>query len=441
MKIYMSILSAMLMLFSSIPISVAADPNLVMDESVIMIRHGIRSPTSSEINLYERITTKEWPKWPSRPGALSEHGKKTTELLGAYYKARNQAILPKGGCPTDKDIFVWSNSGSSRTTDTGNALLKGMYPNCNLTTKHKNSNDVDPMFWAYGVGAAILEPAKTKAAILQAMGGGVEQAKLKYKETLDYASEVIPCCHVSICEMAGLAPDCKLKDLPWHIKEGGDDVVFYQLTGGADMAQALAEHIRMAYAEGIPLPDVGWGAINNAKNVKRILEAHEMRYDLYEHVPYVAEKGGSQLLKQIVLALTDGTDAKLNFPRDGAFPSTKLLVLSGHDTNLANLRAMLGITWALDDYPDNDTGPLGAIVFDRLTDQRSGKAYLQIAYITPRLDVLRRGLPMTDKNAPQEVIVNIPGCKDQVGKACELHESVDILSKKIDMGSTWINSQ
>lgn len=422
------------------PFEAVAAEDLTVEKAVILIRHGIRPPSSSERKLFEPITSEAWPKWTSPDGALTEHGNDATRRIGEYYRQRYAALLGVTGCDHEKDVFAWANSGSSRTVDTAAAFLSGAFPNCGIKVDHKDGEDVDPMFWSFGVGKTPLEPDRTKAAILEAMGGSIEAARKQYSEAFKAADEVIPCCHVSICEITGLESQCSFSDLPWYLKEGGDPK-FYQIMGGAEMGQVISEQIRMAYTEGMPLDQIGWGKIASAQDVRKILELHRIRYKLFEETPYVAAKGGSQFLKQILLSLTDGSSAQTSLDHEGKFPQAKLTLLSGHDTNIANVGALIGVRWQPQDYPENDTGPLGALVFDRLSDSKTGKEFLKLSYITPRMDAIRNSLPFTDPANVEAIELTIPGCKDQIGKACELSEAVRIIESKIDLKSTWNNNE
>jgi 4-phytase/acid phosphatase len=426
--------------------SVAAQPRpaaaeaLTVEKTVVLIRHGIRSPSSSERKLFEPITTEAWPKWSVADGALTDHGKEAANRIGEYYRQRYSGLLGAAGCDHAGDVFAWANSGSGRTVETAAALLKGAFPDCEMKVDHKDQEDVDPMFWSFGVGKTPLEPEQTKAAILDAMGGSIEAARKHYADVYKSADAVVPCCHVSICEITGLDPKCSFSDLPWYLKEGGDPE-FYQIMGGAEMGQVISEQIRMAYTEGMPLDRIGWGKIANVEDVKNILEMHRLRYKFFEETPYVAAKGGSQLLKQILLSLADGTSVKTSLDRQGKFPEAKFTLLSGHDTNIANVGALIGVNWQPRDYPENDTGPLGALVFDRLSEAGTGREFLRLSYVTPGMDAVRNGLPFTDPANIEAMELDIPGCADKVGKACELSQAIGLLEAKIDRKSTWDNDE
>jgi hypothetical protein len=133
-----------------------------------------------------------------------------------------------------------------------------------------------------------------------------------------------------------------------------------------------------------------------------LLRLHEFYFDITERDPYLASIQGANLLSEILNQLNRKADGK---PLDVQCPhgdgNSDFVGLVGHDTNLANLNALLDITWRFNDpqlpadtlnLPDNDALPAGALVFELRGS--SPKDYrVRIQYVTQS----RRDI----RNAPQ----------------------------------------
>jgi len=74
----------------------AADANDEIRAVVILSRHGVRAPLSSEIR-ESAYNAQPWPAWPVASGVLTEHGGAALRLMGAWYRARYTGIFPMGG--------------------------------------------------------------------------------------------------------------------------------------------------------------------------------------------------------------------------------------------------------------------------------------------------------------------------------------------------------
>lgn len=62
--------------------------------------------------------------------------------------------------------------------------------------------------------------------------------------------------------------------------------------------------------------------------------------------PYIAKHNGTPLLQTITHAL--GADIA-SHPLPDISPDNKILFIAGHDTNIANISGMLGMTWTPQD--------------------------------------------------------------------------------------------
>jgi 4-phytase/acid phosphatase len=103
--------------------------------------------------------------------------------------------------------------------------------------------------------------------------------------------------------------------------------------------------------------------------------------------------------------------ASLAHPIAGALtkPSDCLLILAGHDTNIAAIAGALNLSWLIDGRRD-DTPPGGALVFE-LWKNRGAEVYsVHTFYVAQTLDQMRNATPLTLANPPERVPVFVPAC-------------------------------
>jgi 4-phytase/acid phosphatase len=165
--------------------------------------------------------------------------------------------------------------------------------------------------------------------------------------------------------------------------------------------------------------------------VRTLLALHKAQYDVTLRTPYIARRYASQLLSQIAAALAEGTDlarADASGP-----PPAKLTLIVGHDTNIATMQAALGVGWSLKGYPENDTPPGGALVFERLRDTATGERYVRLAYTAQTMDQIRNLTPPGREASPERAVLALPGCPPAiVPNTCHLKDFVGIVQAHID---------
>ena len=83
-------------------------------------------------------------------------------------------------------------------------------------------------------------------------------------------------------------------------------------------------------------------------------------------------------------------------------------MISGHDTNVANLGGLLDVHWHVPGLAADDPVPGGGLVLTRLHDGQ-GRLYVRVAYRSQTLGQIRSGAdPAVEK--PYEVALSPPGC-------------------------------
>ncbi|NIL17019.1 histidine-type phosphatase [Pseudomonas sp. AN3A02] len=393
----------------------AESSHYVLEKAVQVSRHGVRSPTDTDKLV--KATGRDWTPWLVQDGELTGHGYLAASQMGTWQAAyyRNAGLLADG-CPQPGSVVAVA-SPKQRTRSTAAALLDGMFPGCG--EKARARSKPDPLFQTDEMPFAKLDPAIAKAQILQALGGTLQAAQERLRPDLERLKD-------AVCE-TGKA--CPFFDTPWALKEG--DGGRFKIKG-LDKASSMAETIRLQYSEGMPLADVAFGHARDAAQVSALGRLHRAKYDFINDTAYIASRGGSQLMNQIVLALEQGTALEKNDPL-GNPPPARLLMLVAHDTNISHLRTMLGFTWALGEYQPGNIPPTGTLAFERYRDSQTGERFVRTRFITQGMDQIRALQPLDVAHPPLQTDFDQPGCQHTaVGTLCPIAQFVERTGHTID---------
>lgn len=365
-------------------------PDWRLERAVIVMRHGVRAATDTP--KMDQASAQPWPAFEVPDGQLTPHGAQAVTLLGQWERNyfERLGLLAKGGCEAVGDTFVWS-SPAPRTQATAKALLEGMFPGCQVPVGHATEK-TDTLFHGSELGLGTPDPAKARAAILQAMGGSPELARRKY--AADVAAMAAAVGAPADCVAKRGANACGLYAKAWGVKDGGK----VGLTGPVAVGASMSETIRMQYADGWPLERIAFGHVKNADDVVRLMGLRSAKYDLVNHVPYLARRGGSQLLSQVAMAVEARKDVQ------GGPPPARLTIFVAHDTNISQLRSMLGFDWKLGNYRDNDSVPAGTLLFERFVRDRDGKRFVRVTYLAQSLDQTRNLTPLGRDQMPLRAV-------------------------------------
>ena len=157
-----------------------------------------------------------------------------------------------------------------------------------------------------------------------------------------------------MCTRYNLPPSCGLADLPNSVSVEADGSGA-GLSGALAIASGMAEIFLLEYAQ---WPDIsaGWGQVD-ARVLREVLPVHTSVFNAVNRAPVVAQLKGASLLSEMMAAL-EGTH------RDQRCNAASLVVFVGHDTNIANVGALLGVNWQIAGYPDNATPPGATLQFE-----------------------------------------------------------------------------
>jgi 4-phytase/acid phosphatase len=422
--------TAMVIALCSGLLSASAD-DLKLMKVVALQRHGVRPPSSTkEIT---PLAAEPWPTWDVPDGQLTSHGKQAIAELGKWegQMLRSRGFLSEG-CPKPGDVFAWANSGYQRTIDSADTLLPVMFPGCGLKAGHLNTTKQDPLFTASEFDVGRLDQDQARKAVMERMGGGLDRPDPRLTTLMAELQSVLHCCSVTLCQETVKKDSCTFADRPSALSptaEGRN----VNWTGPMGQASTIAQVLLLEYANGFPPEQVGWGRASTAEAVIRLSELRKIKYEYQERVPYIARRGASNILNQILLALEAG--AGMNpADADRGLIDANLVLFVGSDTQIAEIGGILDAHWQLKGYLDDETPPGGGLVLELLQDPATGARFVRVVFVAQTLDQIRAASALGASNPPNYVTVAVPGCEGaRPDGACPVESFIKVARSKMDM--------
>ena len=392
--------------------------------AIILTRHGVRSPLQTN-EVLDAFAAQPWPKWEVAPGVQTARGNALMAAMGDYY---HQYLADVGALTGDAAVdgprvFIRADN-DQRTLETGRIIGKSLVLAGEPEVNALEPGKVDPLFQPVRAGIGHPDAALGVAAVLGRMGGDPKRVDAAYATDLAHLKGVLfgsggpPAGNTSLDGSTTVAPG-----LPGSV---------VTLAGPLRTAVQCIEALTLEYAEGMPASDVGWGRVDE-RTLGDLLVLHGLFFDLTQRTFYPAQVQGSNLLSHIVDTMEQATLAQ---PVPGALGPVgeRVVVLAGHDTNIANLGGMLDLNWWLPGSQANPVLPGGALLFELWRHGGEPATYtVRVSYVGETLAQLRAGAPVSLNAPPGRSPIFIPGCSGSApGYGAPLPSFVRTARKVID---------
>jgi 4-phytase/acid phosphatase len=366
--------------------------------AVILSRHGVRSPLATPEEL-GAFSAQAWPKWEVAPGIQTNHGNLLVAYMGDYYRSRyaSAGLLAGESTPDSPLVFVRADN-DQRTIETGRILGKALTQSGEPDVHAVAGGTEDPLFRPSEAHVGHPDPDRAAAAILGRLGGDARNLDKAYASRLAELKAIL--------NGPGQAPASAL-DEPTAIGPGRDGELV-SIKGPLLPAMRCSDALLLEYAQGMPSSDVGWGRVD-ARELTELLWLHDLVFDLKQRTPYLAQVQGSNLASHIIDTLEQ---AALGQPVPGAIgPSgERVVVIVGHDSNIASVGGLLGLNWWIPGTEANPLLPAGALVFELWKHPgATGGFYVKASYVCQTLEQMRQAAPGTPETAPVRAPIFVPG--------------------------------
>jgi 4-phytase / acid phosphatase len=370
---------------------------------VMLSRHGVRSPLQAQADL-DRFSAAPWPRWPVPPGILTPHGYGLMKLFGAWDRARfsGQGLLAPSGCADAAHVTIWADT-DQRTRATGNALAEGMLPGCTVKVHSRDFTMNDPLFRSLEAGVGHADMGLAVAAIGGRIGGNANNLTAVYQPQLAALDRVLAGCGRLRNGNPARVP---ILSAPASLTPGSSRQPAV-LRGPVPTAAMLVANLLLEYAEGMSSQNTGWGCVDSA-TLRSLMQLDAANWEYGTRTPVIARERASNLLYHIEKSMEQSVAGK---PVAGALgaPGDKLLILVGHDTNIAAAAGAMGLNWIVDGRVD-DTPPGGALLFEVWRPRDGGKPFVRLEYTAQTLEQMHDGQTLTASNPPAEEPIFVPAC-------------------------------
>jgi 4-phytase/acid phosphatase len=368
--------------------------------AIILSRHGVRAPLLDN-EAMAKYAAQPWPKWEAAPAIQTPRGNQLVAMMGDYYRMRfmGSGLLTGDPAADGPRVFVRADN-DQRTIETGRIIGKALVPVGEPEVHALPEGAVDPLFSPYRAHVGHADPALAAASVLGRLGGDPRNIERAYGPQFAELKAIL-------WGQGGAVPQSTPLDEPTGVEPGQKDYLV-RISGALRVAEMCTDSLILEYTDGMPASDVGWGKVDG-KTMTSLLTLHELFFDLVDRTYYPAQAGASNLASHILDTLEQGAEGE---PVPGALgPSgERIVVLVGHDSNIAALGGLFGMNWWVAGTQMNPMLPGGALVFELWKRGGQDGFYVRTSYVTQTLDQQRDVTPLSMDSPPARAPIFVPAC-------------------------------
>jgi len=364
-----------------------------LKEVVILSRHNIRSPLSTNGSTLSKMTPHEWTNWSSAASELTLRGGVLETEMGQFFRkwTIETGLFKDNYVPTIDEVNLYANS-MQRCIATAQYFSSGFMPVANLRVNHRYvPSKMDPIFFPRLTKST--EAFRTEAMKqINAMDGkeGLVGINKGLKDSYDLITKVLD------MKQSEYYKKGEIKDFV-----NNDTQITLELNqepgmkGSLKNANSASDAFILQYYEEPDALKAAFGHKLSLEDWTKIAKVKDVYGDVLFTAPIVAVNVAHPLLQYMYDEL-NAKDRKFTF-------------LCGHDSNIASVDAALGVEeYSLPNSIEKKT-PIGSkLVLEKWVDA-AGKAYIAVNLVYQSTDQLKQMSLLDLQHAPQVFSLKLKG--------------------------------
>ncbi len=364
-----------------------------LKEVVILSRHNIRSPLSTNGSALSKMTPHEWTEWSSAASELTLRGGVLETEMGQFFRkwTVEEGLFKENYVPTVDEVNLYANS-MQRCIATAQYFSSGFMPVAGLHVNHRYvPSKMDPIFFPRLTKSS--EAFRTEAMKqINAMGGkdGLVGINKSLKDSYDIISKVLD-MKQSEYYKKGEVKDFVDNDTQITLNLNQEP----GMKGSLKNANSASDAFILQYYEEPDALKAAFGHKLSLEDWTKIARIKDVYGDVLFTAPIVAVNVAHPLLQYMYDELNADT--------------RKFTFLCGHDSNIASVDAALGVEdYSLPNSIEKKT-PIGSkLVFEKWVDA-AGKAYVAINLVYQSTGQLKQMSLLDLRHTPQIYALKLKG--------------------------------
>ena len=375
-----------------------ADPieeNYTLEQVVILSRHNLRAPLSSNGSVPSDLTPYKWIEWSAGSSELTLKGGVEETSMGQYFRKwlDKEGLIPENSVPAEGEMRFNARS-KQRCIATTRYFAAGMLPLADIVVEHPGDaagteDFMQPVLHFYSDDYAADATAQVAAMGSKAGFDGIAQQN---RDTIRLIMDTVDMQDSEIYQ-SGKYGDVLASDYGYAMEPDKEP----DITGAIKPAQQVADALLLQYYEEPDVVKAAFGHNLSDEDWAELGQFMTTCLEMKHGAPLVAANIANPLLRELESELKN-KDRKFTF-------------FCAHDcTVLSTLSALGAEDYALPESIETKT-PIGVkLVFERRRD-KEGRAWYRVSLIYRSTEQIRSGELLTLENPPLRYDLRFEGVK------------------------------
>ena len=400
MKTFLILMMALMMCFGTYSFTetaadntAAAEDSYTLEQVVILSRHNLRAPLSSNGSVPSELSPHDWIQWSAGSSELTLKGGIEETSMGQYFRKwlDQEGLIPENSIPEAGEVRFNARD-KQRCRATARYFAAGLFPLADIEVEYpgdsKGTEDfMKPVLHFYS--DAYAEDATAQVA---ALGGdaGFDGLAEQTRDAIKLIMDIVD-MQDSEAYQSGRYGDL-LTDGSGYEMEADKEP---NLTGAIQTAYQVGDALLLQYYEAPDAAEAAFGHALAKDDWAAIGQFMTTCLEMKHGAPLVAANIANPLLRELEAELKN--------------EQRKFSFFCAHDCTVLGTISALGAK--LDALPDSieAKAPIGVkLMFERLRDQK-GQAWYRVSMVYRSTDQIRSAEMLTLDNPPMKYVLSFEG--------------------------------